>query len=66
MSRPDVHAFHDTDTFTVTYVVSDPATGKAAIVDSVLDYDPNAGRTSTTSADEVIAFVRDNLSLIHI
>ena len=60
MSRPDVHAFHDTDTFTVTYVVSDPATGKAAIVDSVLDYDPNAGRTSTTSADEVIAFVRDN------
>ena len=59
MNKPDVKAFHDTDTFTITYVVSDPATKHAAIVDSVLDYDPNSGRTSTTSADEVIAFVND-------
>ena len=57
MKTPDVHAFHDEATFTITYVVSDPATGSAAIVDPVLDYDPASGRTSTASADEVIAFV---------
>ena len=57
MNKPDVHAFHDEATFTITYVVSDPATGTAAIVDPVLDYDPASGRTSTESADEVIAFV---------
>lgn len=55
--KPDVHAFHDEATFTITYVVSDPATGLAAIVDPVLDYDPASGRTSTASADEVVAFV---------
>ena len=58
MNKPDVHAFHDEATFTITYVVSDPATGLAAIVDPVLDYDPASGRTSTESADEVIAFVQ--------
>ena len=57
MNKPDVHAFHDEATFTITYVVSDPATGTAAIVDPVLDYDPASGRTSTESADEVIAFI---------
>lgn len=57
MMKPDVHAFHDEATFTITYVVSDPATGLAAIVDPVLDYDPASGRTSTASADEVVAFV---------
>jgi glyoxylase-like metal-dependent hydrolase (beta-lactamase superfamily II) len=57
MKKPDVHAFHDEATFTITYVVSDPDTGSAAIVDPVLDYDPASGRTSTASADEVIAFV---------
>ena len=57
MNKPDVHAFHDEATFTITYVVSDPATGTAAIVDPVLDYDPASGRTSTESADEVIAVI---------
>jgi glyoxylase-like metal-dependent hydrolase (beta-lactamase superfamily II) len=57
MNKPDVRAFHDVATFTITYVVSDPVTGSAAIVDPVLDYDPASGRTSTTSADEVIAFI---------
>ena len=57
MNQPDVQAFHDEATFTITYVVSDPATGHAAIVDSVLDYDPASGRTSTESADKVINFV---------
>ncbi len=57
---PDVKAFFDEATFTISYVVSDPETGKAAIVDSVLDYDPKSGRTTTTSADQVIAHVRAN------
>ncbi|WP_338304682.1 MBL fold metallo-hydrolase [Erythrobacter sp. Dej080120_24] len=56
-SRPEIKGFFDPDTFTVTYVVSDPSTGEAAIIDSVLDFAPNSGRTSTTSADAVIDFV---------
>jgi glyoxylase-like metal-dependent hydrolase (beta-lactamase superfamily II) len=57
-TRPDVKAFFDPATFTVSYVVSDPATKQAAIVDSVLDYDPKSGRTSKASADAVIDYVR--------
>lgn len=60
MSNPNVKAFFDEATFTVTYVVSDPATRRAAIIDSVLDYDAAAGRTSTRSADAVVAYVRDS------
>lgn len=52
-----VHTVFDEVTFTATHVVSDPATGKAAIIDSVLDFDPASGRTSTTSADKIIAYV---------
>lgn len=55
--RPDVKAFFDQATFTVSYVVSDPATKACAIVDSVLDYDPASGRTSHRSAEEIVAFV---------
>lgn len=57
--QPDVKAFFDPATNTVSYVVSDPDTKQAAIVDSVLDYDPKSGRTSKASADAVIAFVRE-------
>jgi len=60
MSKPDVKAFFDEATFTVTYVVSDPATARAVIIDPVLDYDPASGRTSTGSADQVIAYVKEN------
>ncbi len=57
-ARPAViRSFFDDDTFTVTHVISDPTTGKAAIVDSVLDFDPASGRTSYASADKVIAYV---------
>jgi glyoxylase-like metal-dependent hydrolase (beta-lactamase superfamily II) len=56
--QPYVEAFFDPNTFTYSYVVSDPATGRCAIVDSVLDYDPAAGRTSFASADRLIAYVR--------
>jgi glyoxylase-like metal-dependent hydrolase (beta-lactamase superfamily II) len=52
-----IRSFFDEDTFTVTHVISDPATGKAAIIDSVLDFDPASGRTSYASADKVIAYV---------
>jgi len=55
--RPEIASFFDPATFTVTYVVHDPATMEAAVVDSVLDFDPNSGRTSTLSADKVIDYV---------
>ncbi|MGY6536241.1 MAG: MBL fold metallo-hydrolase [Pararhodobacter sp.] len=57
--KPEVYAFFDEDTFTVTYVVRDPSSSKAAIVDSVLDFDYASGRTDTRSADAVIAFVQE-------
>ena len=56
--RPVVKGFFDEDTFTITYVVHDPATLEAAVIDSVLDYDPEAGRTSHASADLVVDYVR--------
>ncbi|MCS4503703.1 MBL fold metallo-hydrolase [Arhodomonas aquaeolei] len=60
MSQPDVTAFFDEETFTVSYVVADPASRECAIVDSVLDYAPNSGRTSHDSADRIVAFVQEN------
>ncbi|MCX7645064.1 MAG: MBL fold metallo-hydrolase [Rhodobacteraceae bacterium] len=56
---PEVTAFFDEATFTVSYVVRDPMSRKAAIIDSVLDFDPASGRTDTRSADRIIAFVRE-------
>lgn len=56
--RPVVKAFFDEATFTVTYVVRDPGSTKCAIIDSVLDYDPAAGRTAERSADVVDDYVR--------
>lgn len=58
--RPEIASFFDPATFTVTYVVHDPATREAAIVDSVLDFDPNSGRTKTASADAVIAYANSH------
>jgi len=55
--RPEIASFFDPATYTVTYIVHDPATMEAAIVDSVLDFDPNSGRTATASADKVIDYV---------
>ena len=54
---PQIKAFFDEATFTVTYVVHDPESRRAAIIDSVLDYDPASGRTSFSSADAVLAYV---------
>lgn len=59
MQHAHIQSFFDPATFTVTHVAADPATCKAAIIDSVLDYDPKAGRTSHESADRVVAYVRE-------
>ena len=58
--RPEIASFFDPATFTVTYVVRDPATREAAIIDPVLDFDPNSGRTATASADAVIEYVNSH------
>ncbi|MEG3791155.1 MBL fold metallo-hydrolase [Lysobacter sp. CCNWLW3] len=58
--NPQVESFYDKATFTFTYVVYDRDGGHAAIVDPVLDYDPASARTSTASADRVLAFVREH------
>lgn len=55
--NPQVQAFFDPATFTVSYVVHDPATKDAAIIDPVLDFTPRNGRTSTKSADSLLEYV---------
>lgn len=58
--RPSIAGFFDEATFTVSYVVHDPATGEAAVIDSVLDYEAASGRTSNGSADAIIDYVNTN------
>ena len=53
--RPEIVCFFDDKTNSVSYVVHDPETMQAAIIDPVLDYDPISGRTSTESADKIAA-----------
>ncbi|WP_226782701.1 MBL fold metallo-hydrolase [Oceaniglobus trochenteri] len=55
--QPQVTAFFDEATNTISYVVRDPAGDSAAIIDSVLDFDHASGRTDTASADRIIAHV---------
>lgn len=63
-ARPVIESFFDEATFTASYVVHDPATRRAAIVDSVLDYDAAAGRTSYRSAERIVAYVeREGLTV---
>jgi glyoxylase-like metal-dependent hydrolase (beta-lactamase superfamily II) len=57
--RPDVHPFRHESTGTWSYVVADPATNKAAIIDPVLDFDPKSGRSAATSAEAIAAFLRE-------
>ncbi|HEY9549963.1 MAG TPA: MBL fold metallo-hydrolase, partial [Kiloniellaceae bacterium] len=54
--QPGIKTFFDEATFTATHVVWDPGTRRAAIIDSVKDYDPKSGRIATASADAVVAF----------
>lgn len=58
--QPQIQAFFDPATSTVTYVVYQAPGSACAIIDPVLDYDHKSGRTSTTSADAVVDFVRAN------
>ncbi len=57
---PDIKAFFDEATNTVSYVVRDPQGSAAAVIDSVLDFDQASGRTSTASADAILAHIRAN------
>ena len=57
---PEVKAFFDDATNTISFVVKDPDSSSVAIIDSVLDFDFASGRTDTASADEVIAYVKEN------
>lgn len=61
---PKVDGFFDPATNSISYVVSDPETGRAAVIDPVLDFDPASGRTATGSADTLIAAVeREGLAV---
>ena len=57
--RPEIVCFFDDKTNSASYVVHDPETMQAAIIDPVLDYDPISGRTSTESADKIAAHVTE-------
>ena len=57
---PGIRAFFDEPTNSVSYVVSDPRSGRAAIIDSVLDFDPASGRTDKALADKIITYVREH------
>jgi len=64
LRAPQVKAFFDEPTFTVSYVVSDTATRKAVVIDSVWNFDHASGRTSFESADAIIAYVeQEGLSI---
>ena len=57
--RTTIQAFFDPSTWTVSYVVSDRATGAAVVIDPVLDYDFKSGHTGTKSADQVLAYLAE-------
>lgn len=60
MSPPVVRCFHHKETGTWSYVVADPGTRVAAVIDPVLDYDAKSGRTATTSVEALIKTVIEN------
>jgi glyoxylase-like metal-dependent hydrolase (beta-lactamase superfamily II) len=57
--KPDVAGFFDPRTFSIQYVVSDPATKQCAIIDPVYDFDEKSGATATHHADELLTYVKD-------
>jgi glyoxylase-like metal-dependent hydrolase (beta-lactamase superfamily II) len=58
--RATIQAFFDPNTGTVSYVVADPATRCAAVIDPVLDYDFKSGHTDSKSADRILEYLRNN------
>ena len=62
---PAIQAFFDEPTNTVTYLVSDPHTKQAAVIDPVLDYEPKTGQATTVSADPILAAAKtDGLDIV--
>ena len=59
INAPTVEGFFDAATHTITYLVADPATGAAAVIDPVLDFDAASGRTSTASLEQVLARIAE-------
>jgi glyoxylase-like metal-dependent hydrolase (beta-lactamase superfamily II) len=57
--KPEVTGFFDPRTWSVQYVVADPATKACAIIDPVHDFDEKSGQTATTNADKLLAFVKE-------
>lgn len=60
MINPNIKAFFDPETWTFTYVVYEKPATPCVVIDSVLNFDPKSGRTSTNSADELITFIQKN------
>jgi glyoxylase-like metal-dependent hydrolase (beta-lactamase superfamily II) len=58
--NPNIKAFFDPETWTFTYVVYEKPDTPCVVIDSVLNFDPKSGRTSTNSADELITFIQKN------
>jgi len=58
--NPNIKAFFDPETWTFTYVVYEKPDTQCVLIDSVLNFDPKSGRTSTNSADELITFIQKN------
>ena len=64
---PDVHGLHDPATGSVQYVVADPATRAAIVVDPVLDFDPRAARVTAANADALVALVEhEGLTVVRV
>ena len=62
----DIEAFYDDATSTLTYVVSDPSSRDAVVIDPVLDYDPAASLVSHESIDRVTAYLRERELKLHL
>ena len=63
--KPTVKEFFDKATWTLTYVVYDPSTKDAVIIDPVWDYDPAASTLTTESIENVLSFVKENGLEVH-
>lgn len=59
MPQPTIHAFFDEPTNTVSYLVGDPETKQAAVIDPVLDYDHKSGKANVKSADAILAKAKE-------
>ena len=57
--QAEIHSFFDEATKSVSYILADPVSKRCAVIDCVLDFDPKAARTSTESADAIVAKIRE-------